>query len=284
MKGLILNEIAQLLFSWKWWPLILIAFLIGWHNTEGIIAQAFNHRVDVNIWDAYLVAMNNWIDPGFLLMLAIAFATSDIVTKDYLTNYHWLVLSRKPNRLKWWSAKLFLVFAVTLVAIVATLGFSILWGLIRGIPFSSSPSSFAMGITAVRGGFYQAFPPFPPLTPDTNVLGLVAGITLYSSLTFGVIMSLFILASLFFAKPFFIVGLVFFWSLLEFTLTQYVLFWQRYLSLAARTFLMAHSPIINESVFNPLFHPPLWSSSTVFIIIGIGTWLWGWRRIKQTDF
>lgn len=276
MKGVIFNEIAKFIFSpRRWLPISLAAIFLGWVNTGQIAAIAINQQVNVNLWDAYLVSINNLIDLNFVLLLAIVFAGSDIVTNDYLTNYHWLVLTRSRSRFIWWSAKLAMVFLVALSALIATLFSTFLWGLIQGIPFSFTPSSFAMGK-------FDGPPYFPVLAPDTSVLQLVVGMTLLAAFGLGAIVSGFVFLSLFLAKPFAITGLAFFWALLDYTLAGHVFFWQRYLSPAMKMMLMAHWP--REDIFLPYLLPPLWTSIAFFVVIISAVCFLGWQRIREADF
>ena len=276
MRGIIFNEIAKFIFSpRRWLPLVLAAFFLGWANTDLIATIAINEQVGVNLWDAFLVSMNNSIDLNFVLLLAIAFSVSDIVTNDYLTNYHWLVLTRCRNRFKWWSAKLTMVFLIALSALSATLFSTFLWGLIRGIPFSFTASSFAMGD-------FDGRPYFPVLAPDTSVFQLVICIILLAAFGLGAIVSCFVFLSLFLAKPFAITGLVFFWALLDFTLAGHVFFWQYYLSPVIKMILMAHWP--REDIFFPYILPPLWTSVAFFAVIISAVCFFGWRRIREADF
>lgn len=276
MKGIIFNEIAKFIFSpRRWLPIVLAAFFLGWANTDQIATIAINEQVGVNLWDAFLISMNNLIDLNFVLLLAIAFSVSDIVTSDYLTNYHWLVLTRSRNRFKWWSAKLTMVFLIALSALSATLFSTFLWGLIRGIPFSFTPSSFAMGD-------FDGRPYFPVLAPEASVFQLAIGMTLLAALGLGTIVSCFVFLSLFLAKPFAITGLVFFWALLDHTFTGHVFFWQRYLSPVMKMMLMTHWP--REDIFFPYLLPPLWTSVAFFAVIISAVCFFGWRRIKESDF
>ncbi len=276
MKGVILNEIAKFIFTpRRWLPIVLAGFLLGWINTDQISTIAINQQVGVNLWDAYFLSMNNWIDLNLVLLLAIAFSVSDIVTNDYLTNYHWLVLTRSPSRFKWWLAKLIMVFLIALSAVFATLISTFLWGLIREIPLSFTPSQFAMGE-------FAGPPYFPVLAADASVFHLVIGMTLLAVLGLGSIISCFVLLSLFFAKPFAIIGLVFFWALLDYTLAGNYFFWARYLSPAMKMVLMTHWP--RENIFLPYLMPPLWTSVAYFVFIISAVCFFGWRRIKEADF
>ncbi|MBT9165158.1 MAG: hypothetical protein DDT23_01173 [candidate division WS2 bacterium] len=276
MKGVILNEIAKFIFApRRWLPILLAAFFLGWANTGLISAIAINQQVGINIWDAYFLVMNNRIDLTVVLLLAIAFSVCDVVTNDYLTNYHWLVLTRRPSRFKWWLAKLIMVFSIALLALFATLFSTFLWGLIREIPLSFTPSQFAMGE-------FDGWRYFPVLASDASVFHLVIGMTLLAALGLGSIISCFVLLSLFLAKPFAIIGLVFFWTLLDFSLTGHVFFWSRYLSPSMKMMLMTHWP--REDIFFPYLMPPLWTSVAFFVFIISAVCILGWRRIKEADF
>jgi len=263
VKGVLLNEVAKWVSAPKrWLPILLAAFMLGWTNTDLIRAVAFGEQVGVNILDAYFLIMNNAIDLYFVLLLSIAFSVCDVVTNDYLTNYHWLVLTRSASRFKWWLAKLTMVFLTALAALTATLFSTFLWGLVRGIPLSFAPSQFALGE-------FEGWRHFPALAADTSIFSLVIGMTLLAALGLGAIISCFVLLSLYMAKakPFAIIGLVFFWALLDFTLTQHVTFWARYLGPIMRMKLMAHWPTGNP--FLPYFMPPLWTSVAYFVFVSV---------------
>jgi hypothetical protein len=276
MRGVLLNEVAKFVSAPRHWlPIILAAFFLGLINTDQIRAIAFNQQVSVNLWDAILVSMNNWIDLSFVLFMALAFSVSDIVTSDYLTNYHWLVLTRSRSRFKWWAAKLAVVFLVVLVAIVATLSSTLIWGLVQGIPFSSMPSSFAMGD-------FDGPPYFPVLAPDTHMPILVISMALLAALGLGAKVSCVVFLSLFLAKPFALIGLVFSWALLDYTLAGWVSFWQRYLSPTMKMMLMTHWP--REDRFLPHLMPPLWTSVVFFVVIISAVCFFGWRRVRSADF
>jgi len=172
-----------------------------------------------------------------------------------------------------WLSKLTIVVLIALLAVLATLLSTVLWGLVQGIPLSFSPSQFSM----LRVGWR----PFPVLASDASIVHIAISMTLLAALGLGAVTSCFVLLSLFLAKPFAIIGLVFFWALLDYTLTGYVIFWQRYLSPTTKTMLMAHWP--REDMFLPYLMPPLWSSVVYFIFIIGAVCFFGWRRIKDAD-
>jgi len=276
MKGIIYGEIAKFFSGGKWLPPFLVVFFLGFLSSDQIIAKSINSQVAINIWDTYLAMMSNTIAVNMVMVLALAYATCDIVTKDTLTNYHWLVLTRENSRFRWWLAKLSSMFIIVALVMVVALSSSVFWALVQGVPFSVSLSPYAIGEGAVDFRF------FPALDGDTNVLALVAAILLLASLALGSLMSVFVSLSLLVRKPFAIIGLVFVWALLDFTLWQYVLWWQYYISPSMKTMLMTHFEI-NTYTGAPLI-PPLWTSITFFIGLTLAALVFGWSRIRRADF